>query len=69
MKGVFVSPTRLLAVSVVDRVESFEVGLAEDEVQPSSGVNANVLNNQVNATGNTTNSSVEATTPDLSVSG
>jgi hypothetical protein len=55
--------------SVVDRVESLEEGLAEDEVQSRSTVVALVTNNQINATGSTTNSSIEAARPDLSVSG
>ena len=55
--------------SVVDRVESLEEGLSKDEVQSRSTAGAIVLNNQIDATGNTTNSSVEATRPDLSVRG
>jgi hypothetical protein len=55
--------------SVVDRVESLEEGLAEDEVQSRSTIVAVILNNQINAIGSTTNSRVEATRPNLSVGG
>ena len=40
---------------VVDRVESLEEGLAEDEVQTRSTRGANVRNDQINAIGSTTN--------------
>ena len=40
--------------SIVDRVESLEEGLAEDVVQSSSGLGANVSNYQINAIGSTT---------------
>lgn len=58
-----------LVGSVVDRVESLQPDLTEDEVQSSSTLGANVLNNQINLTLNTTNITVEDTRPDLSVRG
>ena len=54
---------------VVDRVESLEEALTEDEVQPGSTIGANVSNNQINATGGTANKSVKVARPDLSVRG
>ena len=53
--------------SVVDRVKSFEESLAVDEVVSYSSWGAKVTNNQVNMTGNTTNSRVKVTRPDLSI--
>ena len=57
----------LSIAGVVDRVESLKEGLAEDEVHSRSTLGANVTNNQINFTGNTTNIGVEVTRPDLSV--
>ena len=56
-----------MIASVVDRVESLEEGLAEEEVQSRSTLGAAVTNNQIKATGNTTNNTVEVTRPELSV--
>jgi hypothetical protein len=54
---------------VVDWVESLEEGFAEDEVQSRITRSAAVKDNQINATGSTTNKIVEVTRPDLSVRG
>ena len=58
-----------LVASIVDRVESLEEALAEDEVHSRSTLGANVDNNQINPTFSTTNNRVEVTRPDLSVRG
>ena len=58
-----------LIASVVDRVESLEEALAQEEVVSRSTGGAKVTNNQINATVNTTNKSVELTRPGLSVTG
>ena len=55
--------------SVVDRIESLEEALAEDEVQPRSTLRANVTNNQINAISSTIKINVLGTRPDLSVRG
>ena len=58
-----------LVGSVVDRVESLQTGLTEDEVHSRSTLGANVLNNQINLILSTTNFRVQGTRPDLSVRG
>ena len=58
----------LMVGSVVHSVKSLMETLAQDEVQSWSTVGAVIMNNQINVAGSTTNSSVEATRPDLSVS-
>ena len=52
---------------VVDRVKSLKEALAKDEVQSRSRIGADIRNNRINATGGTTNKSVEVTRPDLGV--
>lgn len=53
--------------SVIDRVESPEEGLAEEEVYSRSTLPANVTNNQINVASSTINKRVEDTRQDLSV--